>query len=339
MRSRIVISSIVLMALFSGLVLTAQAQIIPSLGGDRSGTSGFQFLKIPVDARSAALGESVVATTKDLSALYWNPALVSHLPGIQAGFQHTAYFVDIQMEYAGVSYQIPGSNMALGFSVQTLNSGEMKVTTEFQPFGTGETFRLVDLAAGLTFSQQLTDLFSYGVTSKYIRESVAGISAGTLAFDLGIHYSVGSTGAQMGVSVRNFGIDGTPEGELERTIISDPSLSIESDFESMTPPTTFHMAFSYLMLKQSDGNSLTVSTQLNNPNDNAENWNVGVEYGWQELLYLRSGYRFGIEEATTPSFGIGLATPLSLADFRFDYAFNRLERLGSVHRIGMQIGL
>ena len=337
MRNRfIILMGLIAVSILSG-GQNAHAQLLPSLGGERAGTSGFQFLKIPVDARAAALGESVVASAFDISALYWNPALASHLPGIQAGFHHTAYFVDVNLDFAGVNYHLPGTNVSIGASLQTLNSGQMKVTTEFEPFGTGESFRFLDLAAGLTLSQQLTDLFSYGVTTKYIRESVVGLSTSTIAFDLGIYYAVGSTGARMGVSVRNIGLDKAPEGQLERTVINSDPIRIESDFESLTAPTTFHLGFAYDLLKSSPNSSITLSTQLNNPNDNAENWNFGAEYGWKNMLFIRTGYRFGIEEVTVPSFGTGLRVPLSGAAFKFDYGFNRLERLGSVHRMGMSV--
>jgi len=337
MRTPVFISLLFAFVLVSLGAQNVNAQLLPSLGGERSGTSGYQFLKIPVDARAASLGESVVATAFDISALYWNPALASHMPGIQAGFHHTAYFVDVDIEFAGLNYKFPGSNISIGASLQTLNSGEMAVTTEFEPFGTGEKFRLIDVAAGLTFSQQLTDLFSYGITTKYIQESVAGISSSTVAFDMGIFYAVGSTGARMGVSVRNFGLDGTPSGELERTVIGANPTQVETDFEVLTPPTTFHMGFAYDMLKSSTNSSATVSAQLNNPNDNAENWNVGAEYGWKNTLFLRTGYRFGIEEITVPSFGLGIHAPVATATFKFDYAFNHLERLGTVHRLGMSV--
>lgn len=315
------------------------AQLLPSLGGERAGTSGYQFLKIPVDARSAALGQTVVASASDVGALYWNPALIAHSPGIQAGFYHTAYFVDVALDYAGFVYPVSGTNMVVGASVQAMDSGEMDVTTEFQPFGTGQTFRLRDLAVGLTFSQQLTDLFSYGITSKYVRESVAGIVASTVVFDVGFFYSVGASGLDLAVSVRNFGIDGTPEGELERQVIAPNPQVVETEFEALTPPTTFHLAVVYRLLDNHPSQSLDVSGQLNNPNDNAENWNFGVEYGWNRTLYLRTGYRFGIEEYTTPSFGVGLRLPIGGPDLRFDYSFNRLERLGNVNRIGLNLTL
>lgn len=317
----------------------ATAQIVPSFGGDRAGTSGFQFLKIPVDARSAALGETVAANAFDASSLFWNPALAAQTNGLQVGFNHTAYFVDVSVQYASVLYNLNRAGLTVGASLHTLNSGDMDVTTEFQPFGTGESFSFVGVSGGLTVAQSLTDLFSYGVTAKYVRESVAGLETNTLVFDIGVFYRVGTTGAQMAVAIRNFGLDGTPEGEIQRTVVGDITTVLEDDFESVTPPTTFLMGFTYNVFQNSDQHNLMVSGQLTNPNDNAENWNAGVEYVWNETLILRTGYRFGIEEYTMPSFGVGLIIPYLGPDLRFDYGFSRLERLGSINRIGLNLEL
>lgn len=333
------ISTLVIAVITSCPLQDATGQILPSFGGDRAGTSGFQFLKIAVDGRSAAMGETVVANAKDASALFWNPALAARTDFLQVSASHTAYFVDVNMEFLAITVRPKGSNFAIGGSVQTLTSGEMDVTTEFEPFGTGETFTYRDLAAGLTISQRLTDLFSYGVTAKYVRESTAGVSTGTVLFDLGVYYAVGNTGAAMGVAVRSFGLDGQPSGEIERTVIGDQTQVVEDDFESVTPPTTFLLGFSYEVLRGQDMNDLTVSAQLNNPNDNAENWNVGVEYGWNQLLMLRAGYRFGIEEYDLPSFGAGINIPYAGRELRFDYGFSHLARLGAVHRVGLNLSL
>lgn len=333
MKRLLVIALLVLLS-----VPAAQAQLLPTLGGERAGTSGFQFLKVPVDARGAALGETVVADANDVSALIWNPALAARLPGLQAGFHHTAYFVDVTLDFVGITYRLP-AGIALGASLQTMNSGEMKVTTEFEPAGTGETFRLIDVAVGFTWSQQLTDLFTYGITTKYIEESVAGLTASSVVFDLGIHYMVGATGARMAVAVRNFGFDGRPEGELSRPVIADDPIRIETDFEAMTPPTTFHLGFAYDVFDNPDGNKLTALAQLNNPNDNAEYWTLGAEYGFNSMFFLRAGYRFGVEEIDAPSLGAGFNLPLAGRSLGVDYGFNRMARLGNVHRFGLTVSL
>ena len=87
------------------------------------------------------------------------------------------------------------------------------------------------------------------------------------------------------------------------------------------------------------GNQLLFSGQLNNPNDNAESFNLGIEFVWNKMLYLRGGYRVGVEEADVPSLGVGVAIPGLSPDIRFDYGFNQLERLGSVHRVGLDVQL
>jgi long-subunit fatty acid transport protein len=329
--------AVVFLALLA--IAPASAQLLPALGGERAGTSGFQFLKVPVDPRGASLSQTAVATAYDAGAVFWNPALAAQLTGLHVSFQRTAYYVDIQMSGASAVYNIPGSSFALGLAVQTLDSGAMDVTTEFQPFGTGQSFALRDVAVGLTASQRLTDLFSYGITAKYVRESVAGLTNSTYVFDLGVFYKVGSTGAQMGVAVRNFGLDGTPSGTLMRTVVGADPVAVETEFERTTPPTTFMMGIAYELLRNSSEHAATVSMQLNNPADNTETWNMGVEYAWQSTLWLRTGYRLGVEEATTPSFGFGLAIPGIRPALRADYAFNRLERLGSVHRLGLNLSL
>lgn len=316
-----------------------QAQILPSLGGERAGTSGFQFLKIPVDARSTALGNSVVASANDASVLFWNPALAAQLTGTQIGLYQTAYVVDVTLSMAAAAFKLKNTGITIGGSIQAMDSGEMNVTTEFQPFGTGETFSLTDVAVGLTFSQALTDLFSYGITTKYIRESVIGVTATTIAFDLGVFYRIGSTGAQMAVAIRNFGFDAKPTGTIDRKVIEANPTRTESEFERIETPTTFHLSFMYELLRSDSANSLQLSAELSNPSDNAENVNVGAEYGWNQLLMFRLGYRFGIEEFQLPGIGIGIRIPLAGKYFRFDYGFSELERLGTIHRFGFNLFL
>lgn len=334
-----ILTSALAVALVAALAVPAHAQLIPAFGSDRAGTSGFQFLKVPVDARSAALGETVAANAFDASALYWNPALAAQIDRPQIGFSHTEYFADVRLEYLAGIYHLPGSGLTIGASVQALNSGDMDVTTEFQQGGTGETFRFIDVAAGLTVAQQLTDLFSYGVTAKWVHESVAGLSANTAVLDLGVFYRVGDTGAQMAVVIRNFGIDAALQGRLERVVL-DGGTRVEEDFESMTPPTTFALGITYNLFRDHPTNRLMLSGQLNNPNDNAENFNLGAEYIWNNVLALRAGYRFGVEEFDLPSFGAGFILPsISGLQSRFDYGFNRLEKLGAVHRLGVNLSL
>jgi hypothetical protein len=316
-----------------------EAQLVPSFGRDRAGTSGFQFLKIPVDARGAAMGETVVSNAVDASSMFWNPALLAQASSKTiVGFSNTRYHADVALNYVAAAQQI--GSFKVGASVHTMDSGDMEVTTEFQPFGTGESFKVFDISLGLTVAQALTDLFSYGVTARYVEENIASVSHSTLVFDAGVFYRIGNTGAQMAVAIRSFGLDSSSDGEIERVVVGDPGIKIEDSFEQITPPTTFMLGITYEPFQRSlAGNQLLFSGQLNNPNDNAESFNLGVEFVWNNTLSLRGGYRVGVEEADAPSVGVGIVVPGLGPDVRFDYGFNQLERLGSVHRIGLDVQL
>ena len=81
---------VLVLALASFVEVKAQT----SYGTDRAGTESFQFTKITVDARSAAMGNSNMADATDGSSLYWNPALASKIGSSYATLSHTDYLVD-----------------------------------------------------------------------------------------------------------------------------------------------------------------------------------------------------------------------------------------------------
>lgn len=327
------------LALLAALVASAgaSAQILPSYGEDRAGTAGFQFLEVAVDPRGAALGGTAVATTRDAAALFWNPALAARGGRTQLTGASLAYFADVSMNFVAATQRV--GPFTLGGHVQTLDSGEMDVTTEFSgPSGTGQTFRYLGVVGGVSLSQALTDLFSYGVTAKVAREAAADVAMTVPLLDLGVHYRVGETGAQIGVAIRNFGLNGEAAGQIERQTVEGETV-IEDDFEDLVPPTTFLLGLGYDVVRTGD-HALTVAGQLTNPNDNAEQFNVGAEYVFAELLSLRAGYRFGVEEAATPTLGFGVDVPgLGERTIRADYGFETFDRLGPTHRIGVSVQL
>ena len=331
-----------LLVLLGGLLPLAgpaAAQVLPSFGGERAGTIGFAFLKVPMDPRTAALSEAVVAIRQpDAMALFSNPALAAQIDGaLDVAFAQTSYYVDTDF-YAAAAVARTGP-FRLGLSVQAFDSGAMPYSDEFTgPDGNGQEFRLYDLAAGVTLSQALTDLFSYGLTAKYVREQVLDYTAQTALVDLGVFYRVGETGARIGVAIRNFGLDAEPSGEVTRETLGGPVTA--EDFERVLPPTTFLLGVTYDAF-QRGAHAVMLSGQLTNPADNAERFALGAEYVWNGLLVLRTGYQFGVEEANVPSLGVGVQVPgLGFAQrLRADYAYTQLDRLGDVHRVGLQFTL
>ena len=55
-------------------VQVSDAQLIPDLGGQKTGTASLEFLKIGNGARAVGMAETFVAVSDDISSLFWNPA-------------------------------------------------------------------------------------------------------------------------------------------------------------------------------------------------------------------------------------------------------------------------
>lgn len=314
-------------------VQSLQAQsLIPAFGDARSGTAGFQFTKIAADPRSAGMGLSNVADARDASALYWNPALAGQMDHNELMFGHTEYFADISMEYIAYIHQL--GSFAVGGSLQYLNSGEMQETTEFNPFGTGRTFRTIHMSAGLSGAHRVTEFFSYGLTVRYLLEQIEEVDVSSTAIDFGFFYRVGDTGLRLSVALNNFGFDATPTGETRR--ISLDGEVVEREFEEVSLPTRFLISAAFDAI-ETENIKLIFTGQIANPSDNTEQLSIGSELGYMDQFFVRSGFIFGNEEIEWPSVGAGVKLPFMGRNIAADYAFSPFDNLGNLHRVGIRI--
>jgi len=80
---------------------------------------------------------------------------------------------------------------------------------------------------------------------------------------------------------------------------------------------------------------LLVALQLNHPNDNSENYRIGVEYEYLKLLYLRAGYKVNVEGQPFPTFGFGLRHRVGGHPLQLGYAGNPTAYFGVLHTIGL----
>ncbi|MFZ4619358.1 MAG: PorV/PorQ family protein [Bacteroidota bacterium] len=327
----------VIAVLFS--VQSSFGQLVPNLGGQRSGISSFQFLKIGADARGAGMGEAFVAVTNDISAIFWNPAGLTNTASDQVLVSHANWLVDIQHEFAAASYHLD-VNSVIGVSVISLHTDPMKVTTEYQPTGNGNYFNFGDIAVGATFSRKMTDQFSFGATVKYVRETIADLHSDAFLVDLGTFYYMGLGSSRFSVVVSNFGNNVKPAG----SVLNGKNVTVRS-FQDFSPPTMFRLGYAFEPI-QDEINRLTVSLQLNHPNDNAENFRLGGEYEYDNMFFLRAGVKrtigeslFGKSTSTAEdlSFGGGVKLPLGIVTANVDYAFTNFNDLGAVHRISVVI--
>jgi hypothetical protein len=329
---------VLVISLSALFIVQAWAQLVPNLGGQRAGISAFQFLKIGVGARAVAMGESFIAVANDASALFWNPAGVVELPANQVIASHTAYVVDISHEFFGVTYKLD-EGQAVGLSFAALHMDDMEITTETQPFGTGRFFSFGDIAIGATYSNKMTEQFSFGATIRYAEETLDVLKMRSVMLDLGTLYWTGLGSTRFAVTISNFGADVKPKGRV--TLANGGAIS---DFQSFSLPTTFKLGIAMEPLED-ENSRLTTSLQLNHPNDNSEHVRLGFEYAFRNTFFVRGGLKrtigqklFGADETSAEDFtlGAGVAVDLaSLSRVSADYAFARFGALGSIHRFSV----
>jgi len=323
------------MLLISFLLMAenGRAELFPNLGGQRVGTSSGQFLKIGIGARSLGMGESFVAVANDPEALYWNPAGIAQFDEHAFYFSHIQWFANINIEYVGMVYHLNRTN-SLGLFFSSLATNDITETTELQPFGTGRTFIYSDMVGGMTYARNMTDRFSFGVTLKYFQETLAELTMSSVLFDLGTYYKTGWKTTRFAVSVTNFGPEISPTGSFTYKNLDNEIVKVKK-FQGFTPPIMFRIGIASELVTK-PGHILTSSIQLNHPNDNTENLNLGLEYWYRNLIALRAGYITGREERDL-SAGVGLNLPVGKNKYRMDYSISNFGLLGYVSQIAIQV--
>jgi len=322
--------------LFICLSGSLNAQILPTFGNSRTGGSGMQFLKIPNDARSTAMGGAVVGITNDPSAMFWNPAGITKVDTGRFNIQlsSTRYYANATGNNFGMVYR-SGKYRYFGFQAQSLNFGDMQETTEWQPYGTGRNVMVSNVMLGLSYAQVLTDNFSFGVNAKWAYEGIADVRVNNVLFDLGLIYNVGLMHSKFGVSFSNFGVNVAPTGTV--TMLKLSGDQINQSFAQISVPSAFRIGGAFDPI-HNRLHTLTIAAQLNHPTDNNETFALGSEYSYKNLLFLRSGYELGSDEAfSMPTTGFGLALNRNFGSVRCDYGFSNKSRLGNLHRLTLSI--
>lgn len=306
------------------------AQLFPTLGGQRAGISTAQFLKIGVGGRATSMGDAFIAVANDVSSLYWNPAGLILNDQNEVIVSHNIWLVDIYHEFIGASYKL-SNNDAIGISFTSLHTDDMAVTTEVQPFGTGQYFTFGDIAFGITYSRRMTEQFSFGATVKYMEETLDKLKMRGILIDLGTFYWTGLGSTRFAVTITNFGNELAPDGKVILWGNRE-----KNNWQSFSPPTMFRIGFAFEPY-ETENQKVTTSIQLNHPNDNSENVSFGGEYSWQNQFFVRAGYKLNADEQDF-SLGVGFKINLNIAKFTLDYSFVNFERLGEAHRISMIFG-
>ncbi|MDI6767105.1 MAG: PorV/PorQ family protein [Bacteroidota bacterium] len=323
------------------IVLIFFVDIVFAGRGDKAGTAAASQLLIPIGARSVAMGGSSLATITGIEAMYWNPAgLARSQHSFSSMFSHMSYLANINVEYLAVSTTL-SSIGHIGFSIKSLGIGEIDITSEDYPDGTGEVTSPAFYTFGAAFSRQVSDRISVGASAQYVYEKMAEVSASAFAFNAGVQYTGigGIDGLSVGAAVKNVGgklkFDGS--GLLREASITDSErknsmMKIES--ESHDLPSTIEVGLGYNRKFLGNG-WITLTSVFQNNNYSDDEYKFGIEY-FNEFISIRSGVSVAAQSGAGenifgPSIGFGVNRVINDIKITVDYAFRFVQYFNGNH--------
>ena len=314
----------------------------PSLGGDDEFNKGarttFQFLKIGVGARQAALGGASIAAVRDVNSAFWNPAGLSGIESMEVSFSYIRWLADMNYVAGATGYTWDGIG-TFALSVASLNYGDIQealvISDADGNYRTDNSISGSDLQVGMSFSRMFTGRLAIGVGVKFVRESLWDFAANGYAFDIGTNYDIGYNGTRLAMSVQNY----SPQSVAWAL----PDSLGEQREAGYDMPLVFRVGLSTQVvgpqsafMHAGPSHSLLLLAEAINTNDFGERLLVGGEYTFADLMSLRGGYRFNYAEGNW-ALGFGLHPELSGMTVRIDYAYAFYEFLSAPHRLSMTL--
>ena len=300
-------------AVAAALVSTATGPA--SAINDSAGTAGFNFLKIGVGARPAALGGAYTAISGDLEATGWNPAGLYGIQERTATLSYSSYLVDTEAGFLSVAFA--GPDRVWGLSVTYFSHGDL-VRRDVDGLDLG-TFGASDVAVYVTAAQQvLNRKLTVGINLKAIYSNIDEWTSDAYVVDLGLIAPGPIKGMKVGASLANLGTvrSGFTEGFKDSL------------------PVVFRAGFTHRPAHSPL--PMMFVADLNVPNDGDAYFTFGAEIDVADRLFLRPGYSLqqtGLDG--DENLGLSAGAGVDLDRYRFDYAFTSFPALGDVHRLSL----
>ncbi len=311
MTSKISVQYILLFAL---LIMVSYGQEF-----EKTGTTGFVFLEIPVTARYSSLGETGL-TLKDVGAegIFINPALTAFSKGrFSLNISYSKWYVETTHQALGFTYHWPLVG-TFGWHIIYFDFGEIEKTrnpysskNEYGSYISLGKFSAGSMATGLSFARQLTEKFSFGTALKYIRETIDVESAENVIMDIGFFYDTGFRSLRIGAFLKDFGLEAKYVNEKFK----------------MPQQLKFGIGYDFIGNLESPY-QITVLAEAVHPNDANERVHLGVEARFVEFFILRGGYKLNYRDENFCA-GAGMHLNYQEKLIRFDISYMNHRYLDS----------
>jgi len=341
--------------LFTVVLSLAMCQTAFAGNPDRQGEAGAYELLMNPWARSAGLHTMGTSFVSGVEAMRLNVAGLSRTKGTEVVISHARYLegTDIKMNAFGLAQKV-GKNGTFGLSLMALDFGDIPITTENSPEGTGGTFSPNFFNLGLGYGHIFENKISVGILFRAISESTADLQAFGFALDAGVQYVSGpQDNFKLGLSLRNVGSPMSFGGQGLSQQLSVPNSTYQLSYEQRPSafelPSVLNIGISYDFIL-GDKNRLTAVSNFTSNSFSRDQLGAGIEYAFSEKFMLRGGYKYDLGQNnaldeknvyTGISGGLSIQVPVSKSSetsFGIDYAFRTSNPWGGTHNLAVRLG-
>ncbi len=324
---------------------------------DRQGEAGYAQLLINPWARSTGLSAMTASMCSGVEAIHINPAGGSRFSGkTEINVAHTRYLsgTDIGVTAFGLAQKL-GKSGALMIGIMSTNLGNIPVTTENTPEGTGANYSPSLVNINIGYSHTFGNKVSVGTVFRGISESTRDVSSFSLVIDAGVQYVTGKDdNFKFGIALRNIGSRGQFTGQGLTVQSPNPDgiytykLTTIKAGQSFEAPSTLNIGASYDFLLGKK-NRLTAVSQFTSNSFSRDNVGAGLELSLANMFTLRGGYRYevgvspsSVEAPVMTGVGGGFSVDLPLrkdtsSKLSLDYGYQQTKLWKGNHAFGVRL--
>ncbi|MCB9249248.1 MAG: PorV/PorQ family protein [Ignavibacteriales bacterium] len=282
-----------------------------SLFAQTAGNTGLSFLKNGASAKTIAVSD-IGFLNGDISSVFYNPATVNFQESASVMFTHQAWIQDLNSEIVNANFSMFGLPFSVGANTTKISDFEIRTKPSELPDATFDVnYFYGSLSTGFNLYEQLY----FGLSIKYLYESLLADDATGFGYDFGLVYKNIVENLNLGASIRNLG--SMSELRNEKTKLpSDLIINATYDF----------------YYENASLNILPVLGFQSYLDSEITHMHIGSEFLYDNQFALRIGYISG-NESRNISAGAGVFWK----GFNIDYAYTPFSYgIGNANTISLQ---
>lgn len=325
---------------------------------DRVGSAGASHMLINPWARSSAFGDAGIANVNGLEATFTNIAGLAFTDKTQIKFNYSNWLgsAGIAMNSAGIAQRISEDDV-IAVSVQSLNFGEIPITTVANPEGNIGFFSPRANVFNVGYARSFSESIYGGVNFKVVSENISNLKSSGIAIDAGIRYVTGEQDhIKFGIALKNVGpvvrYKGDGLANQINYVETGAVATLEQRSATYELPSLLAIGASYDFIFN-ESNKLNVTFGFTANSFSSDQYRLGLDYGMtnEKMAFnLRGGFvyeknLFSAENRSnaligpTAGFSVDALVGESKSALGIEYAARFAGVFGIIHTLGATISL